>query len=115
MNTGKLAEAAAAGVPDALKGETLICACVAKSGVAADEALTAELKDAVVRGLGPAFRPREVIFVSDLPKTRNMKVMRRVVRAIYEGRDPGDLAALVNPEAVDELRRVVPGAIDPTA
>lgn len=36
--------------------------------------------------------------------------MRRVVRAIYEGRDPGDLAALINPEIVDELRRVVPGA-----
>ncbi len=104
MNTGKLVEAAAAGVPDALKGETVICACVPKSDVVADEHLAAHLCDSVVKGLGAAFRPRQVFFVSDLPKTRNMKVMRRVVRALYEGKDPGDLAALVNPEAVAELR-----------
>lgn len=104
MNTGKLAEAAAVGVPDALKGETLICACVPKPDVVADEHLAAHLRDSVVKGLGAAFRPRQVVFVSDLPKTRNMKVMRRVVRAVYEGKDPGDLAALVNPEAVAELR-----------
>ncbi len=115
MATGRVAEAAASAAADPVKGETVICACVAKPGVAAGEALAAELKDAVVRGLGPAFRPREVFFVSEIPKTRNMKVMRRVMRAVYEGRDPGDLAALINPEAVDELRRVVPGAIDPTA
>ena len=110
MATGRVAEAAASAAVDSIKGETVICACVAKPGIAAGEALATELKDSVVRGLGPAFRPREVIFVSELPKTRNMKVMRRVVRAIYEGRDPGDLAALINPEVVDELRRVVPGA-----
>jgi acetyl-CoA synthetase len=45
-----------------------------------------------------------VLLVSDLPKTRNMKVMRRVVRAVFEGREPGDLSALVNPDAVHELR-----------
>ncbi len=100
----EIAEAAAAGVPDPLKGETLICACVPKPDVVADEHLAAHLRDSVVKGLGAAFRPRQVIFVSDLPKTRNMKVMRRVVRAVYEGKDPGDLAALVNPEAVAELR-----------
>jgi acetyl-CoA synthetase len=65
------------------------------------------LRDAVVRGLGPAFRPRDIIFVSELPKTRSMKVMRRVVRALYEGKDPGDLASLVNPSAVEEFRRAV--------
>jgi acetyl-CoA synthetase len=58
----------------------------------------------VVKALGPAFRPAVILFVRDLPKTRSMKVMRRVVRAVYEGRDAGDLASLVNPGAVDELR-----------
>jgi acetyl-CoA synthetase len=61
----------------------------------------------VVKGLSPAFRPRAVLFVRELPKTRSLKVMRRVVRAVFEGRDPGDLASLVNPSAVDELRAVV--------
>ena len=45
-----------------------------------------------------------VLLVSDLPKTRNMKIMRRVVRAVYRGESPGDLSALVNPEAVAELQ-----------
>jgi acetyl-CoA synthetase len=49
------------------------------------------------------------VFVSDLPKTRNMKTMRRVVRAAITGDPAGDLTALVNPEAVDELRRAVAG------
>ena len=54
--------------------------------------------------LGRSYRPRDILFVSDLPKTRNMKIMRRVIRAIYSGNDPGDLASLFNPEAVDSLR-----------
>jgi len=45
-----------------------------------------------------------VVLVSDLPKTRNMKIMRRVVRAIYKGDSPGDMSSLVNPEAVAELQ-----------
>ena len=62
---------------------------------------------AVVAALGPAFRPKDVVFVDDLPKTRSMKVMRRVVRAVYEGKDPGDLASLVNPPALEDLRAAV--------
>lgn len=107
METGMVEESAAMATTDDLKGEAVICACVPKSGVEADANLATELREAVVRGLGPAFRPRDLIFVSELPKTRSMKVMRRVVRALYEGRDPGDLASLVNPSAVEELRRVV--------
>ncbi len=109
METGKLAEAAATAAFDALKGEAVICVCVPTPGIKADANLGAELREAVVRGLGPAFRPRDVLFVSDLPKTRSMKVMRRVLRAVYEGKDPGDLASLVNPAALDELRGIVNG------
>jgi acetyl-CoA synthetase len=67
--------------------------------------LKTELSQAVVHGLGVAFRPRDVRFVSDLPKTRNLKIMRRVIRAAYLGEDPGDLSALENPQAVEEIRR----------
>lgn len=104
MATGRLAEAAAIGVPDRIKGSALVLVCSLKSGTQAGEALRAELSQAVVHGLGVAFRPRDVCFVSDLPKTRNMKIMRRVIRAAYLGEDAGDLSSLVNPEAVAELR-----------
>jgi acetyl-CoA synthetase len=101
--TGKVSEAAVVGVPDELKGATLVCVCVAMPGIPADAALEAELSQAVVHGMGASYRPRQVLLVSDLPKTRNMKIMRRVVRAILRGESPGDLSALVNPETVAEL------------
>ena len=104
MSTGKLAEAAAIGVPDRIKGSALVLVCSLKPGVNGDAALRTELSQAVVHGLGVAFRPKDVRFVSDLPKTRNLKIMRRVIRAAYLGEDAGDLSALVNPEAVAELR-----------
>lgn len=107
MATGSLAEAAAIGVPDPIKGSALVLVCSLRPGVAESAALRAELSQAVVQGLGVAFRPKDVRFVSDLPKTRNLKIMRRVIRAAVLGEDAGDLSALVNPEAVAELRAQV--------
>lgn len=104
MATGSIAEAAAIGVPDRIKGSALVLVVSLKPGVDANETLRAELSQAVVHGLGVAFRPKDVCFMSDLPKTRNLKIMRRVIRAAYLGEDAGDLTALVNPEAVAELR-----------
>ena len=74
-------------------------------GVVADEALRQRLSKAVVDGMGTSYRPKSVVFADELPKTRNLKVMRRVVRAVYQGGDPGDLSALVNPQAVEDLRQ----------
>ena len=102
--TGKVSEAAVIGVPDEIKGSAIVCVCVPMPGVAADAALKAELSQAVVHGMGASYRPRQVLLVSDLPKTRNMKIMRRVVRALYKGDSPGDLSSLVNPETVAELQ-----------
>ncbi|MCP5368593.1 MAG: AMP-binding protein [Hyphomicrobiales bacterium] len=106
METGLVAEAAATATTDPVKGEAVLCVCVPRPDRPADAAVAEDLRAAVVASLGPAFRPKDVVFVSDLPKTRSMKVMRRVIRAVYEGRDPGDLASLVNPESVAELARV---------
>ena len=105
METGKVSETAVIGVPDAMKGSAIVCVCVPMPKVAPDDALARELTQAVVAGMGASYRPRHVIFAKELPKTRNMKIMRRVVRAAYENRDPGDLSALVNPETVEDLRR----------
>jgi acetyl-CoA synthetase len=104
MATGRLAEAAAIGVPDPIKGTTLVLVCVPKPGVAADAALEAQLERAVTHGLGTPFRPKAVLLVADLPKTRNLKIMRRVIRAAVLGEDPGDLSSLVNPGSIAGIR-----------
>jgi len=100
-------EAAAIGVPDELKGQALVCFCVLGSSVVPGTALVDELKALVAAKLGKPLRPERIEFVADLPKTRNAKVMRRVIRAAYLGQPLGDLSALENPQAVDEVRRLV--------
>ena len=97
-------EAAAVGIPDASKGQALVCFCVLRPKHAASDTLADELKHLVSDRLGKPLRPHAVEFVRELPKTRNAKVMRRVIRAVYLNEDPGDLTALENPQAVDEIR-----------
>jgi len=98
-------EAAAIGVPDAIKGQVVVAFVVLHPGFQPDEALRAELKAQVAREMGKPLAPKAVRFVSDIPKTRNAKVMRRVIRAAYLGEPAGDLSALVNPGAVEEIER----------
>jgi acetyl-CoA synthetase len=95
-----IVEAAAIGIPDAMKGQALVCFCVVASGRTADAALADELRALVAGRLGKPLRPEAIEFVPDLPKTRNAKVMRRVIRAAYLGESPGDLSSLENPAAV---------------
>jgi acetyl-CoA synthetase len=100
---GAVAEAAAIGVPDELKGEVLVCFVVLRAGQEASAELADELKDVVASALGKPLRPRTVEFVPDLPKTRNAKILRRVVKAVYLGLEPGDLSSLENPAAVEAI------------
>jgi acetyl-CoA synthetase len=101
----QVSEAAAIGVPDSIKGEALICFCVLKKDTNGDLSLAAELKKDVGRDLGKALAPRDVVFVADIPKTRNAKVMRRIVRAAYLGENLGDTSALENPASLEEIKR----------
>jgi acetyl-CoA synthetase len=96
-------EAAAIGVPDEVKGSSLVVFCVLSPGYSPSPELRAELQALVVTSLGKPLAPRSVLFVSDLPKTRNAKVLRRVIRAAYLGKDPGDTTSLVNPQSVEEI------------
>jgi acetyl-CoA synthetase len=102
----KVSEAAAVGVPDSIKGEALVCFCVLKKDVNGDVDLAAELIRNVAHDLGKALAPRDVLFVADIPKTRNAKVMRRVVRAAYIGEKLGDTSALENPASLEEIKRL---------
>jgi acetyl-CoA synthetase len=96
-------EAAAIGIPDALKGEKIVVLAILRPGVAGGPGVEAEISDLVVRDLGKTCRPAAVVAVSDLPRTRSGKIMRRVARAAYLHTEPGDLSALENPAAVDAI------------
>jgi acetyl-CoA synthetase len=95
-----VAESAAIGVPDELKGEVLVCFVVLRANRQASDQLAAELSDLVATALGKPLRPKAVHFVGDLPRTRNAKILRRVVKSVYIGQDPGDLSSLENPSAL---------------
>ena len=98
-------ESAAIGVPHEVKGSQLVMFVVLKKGVEASDALRKELRDMIVAEMGKPLAPKAILFVSDLPKTRNAKVMRRMIRSAYLGQNLGDTSSLVNPEAVEEIRR----------
>jgi len=111
----QVTEAAVIGVPDEMKGTAMVAFCVlngsagilpaAQAEAGRMPALQLELKELVARDMGKPLAPSKIHFVSALPKTRNAKVMRRVIRAAYLGEDPGDLSALEDPTIVDEIRK----------
>jgi len=96
-------ESAVVGVPDATKGEAVWCFVVAPGADGGDD-LPSELADLVARELGRPFRPSRVVLVDALPKTRSAKILRRAVRAVAAGEDPGDMSSAENPQALDAIR-----------
>ena len=105
IETGHVLEAAAVGVPHDIKGTGIVCFVVLGPGVERTDELARELEQAVVDRLGKVDRPERIEFVPDLPKTRSAKILRRMVRAVYLGEEPGDLASVQNPEALDGIPR----------
>lgn len=99
-----VSESAVVGVPDDTKGEAVWCFVVAPD---ASDDLAAELSELVARELGRPFKPSRVLIVDALPKTRSAKIIRRAVRAVAMGEDPGDMASAENPESLDGLREAV--------
>src|SRR5712691_2831793 len=98
-------EAAAIGVPHELKGEVVVVFAVLRPGYDATAELARDVQEKIAQVLGKPLRPEGVRFVSQLPKTRNAKILRRVIRAAYLGKsDLGDLSSLENPAAVEEIR-----------
>ena len=95
-----VAESGVIGVPHEVKGEAIVCFVVLRPGQEANEPLRRELAERVAASMGKALKPEKVLFTRDLPKTRSAKIMRRVIRATYLGKEPGDLSSLENPAAV---------------
>ena len=98
-------EAADIGVPHEVKGMALVVFAVLRPGLSPTESLRQKLQKMIVDAMGKPLAPKAILFVSDLPKTRNAKVMRRMIRSAYLGQDPGDTSSLVNPEAVEEIKK----------
>ena len=101
VKSGKAKEVAAVGIPDKNKGSKIILSIVPAENNDQKESF---FEDLVIKDLGKSFKPDKVIFVKDLPKTRNMKIMRRVIKSCLANQDPGDLSTLLNPESVEEIR-----------
>ena len=89
-----VAEAAAIGKPDVVKGEVIKVFVTLKPGHTASETLTRELIEHVRRELGPIAAPAELEYTTALPKTRSGKILRRVLKAHEQGIDPGDLTTI---------------------
>jgi acetyl-CoA synthetase len=89
-----VAEAAAIGVPDKLKGETIKCFVQCRAGHTPSEALAATLVEHVRRELGPIATPSAIEFVAGLPKTRSGKILRRFLKAKEMGIDAGDVSTM---------------------
>ncbi len=100
-------ESGVVGVPDEVKGEVPWAFCVLAPGADGSDDLAAELRSLVGAELGRSYEPRRVVFVSALPKTRSAKIVRRSIRALVVGEDPGDLSSLEDPNVLSELARTL--------
>ena len=101
IKSGKAKEVAAVGIPDENKGSKIILSIVLLEN---SEEKESYFENLVINDLGKSFKPDKIIFVKDLPKTRNMKIMRRVIKSCLAKEDPGDISTLLNPESVEEIR-----------
>ncbi|MCA0983138.1 AMP-binding protein [Halobacillus yeomjeoni] len=99
-------ESGVIGVPHDVKGEEAVGFIVLKPGFSESEELMEEIKHHLNQKLGKALAPKKVFVVDDLPKTRNAKVMRRAIKSAYLNKDSGDLSALENPEAVQQIQKL---------
>lgn len=102
-----VAEAAAIGVPDALRGEALVVLITLRNGHTPSEEMRQEIESTIVTHLGKSLKPQAVKFVTELPHTRNGKMLRRLVRQSYLGEPPGDLSSLENPSALEAVASAI--------
>ena len=99
-----VAEAAVVGATDETTGQAIVGYVILRGTYAASPELAEEVRGHVATKLGPIARPRAVVLVPDLPKTRSGKIMRRLLRDVAEGRDLGDTTTLADSGVVDEIR-----------
>ena len=100
-----VAEAAVVGATDPVTGQAIVGYVILRAGVDGTAELVEEVRQHVAAKIGPTARPKAVMVVPDLPKTRSGKIMRRLLRDVAEGRDLGDTTTLADATVVEEIRR----------
>jgi acetyl-CoA synthetase len=103
----EVVEAAVVPASDQIKGKVPDLYIALKHGIAPSKALSERISRAVVDEIGAIARPRMVLIVPDMPKTRSGKIMRRVLAAISNNQDAGDISTLANPEVVEQIREEI--------
>ena len=106
LTVGEVAEAAAVPVVDDIRGRAVEMYIAVKPGVDA-AGMEAKVTGAIETEIGKIARPKNVWIVPDMPKTRSGKIMRRVIAAVSNFTDVGDVTTLANPEVVEVIRRQV--------
>jgi acetyl-CoA synthetase len=109
MNANEVAEAAVVPVAHEVKGKEPDLYVSLKPGFEASDELAKKISDQVCSDIGKIARPRKVWIVPDMPKTRSGKIMRRVLGAISNKGDVGNIMTLANPEIVEEIQKMVQG------
>jgi acetyl-CoA synthetase len=100
-----VAEAAVVAVSDELTGQSVVAYVTLCAGVSAEPALKDALRQHVAERIGKLARPKRIIWADDVPKTRSGKIMRRLLRDIAEGRNPGDATTLRDPSVLATLQQ----------
>ncbi|MFM1917653.1 MAG: hypothetical protein RJB01_1168, partial [Actinomycetota bacterium] len=99
----KVAEAAVVGANDETTGQGIVAFVILRGGVEDGEGLVKELRDHVSHEIGPIAKPRQIMVVAELPKTRSGKIMRRLLRDVAENRDLGDATTLADPTVMNMI------------
>ena len=96
-----VAEAAVVGANDETTGQAIVAFVILRAGAEDGDHLVARLRDHVAREIGPIAKPRQIMIVADLPKTRSGKIMRRLLRDVAEHRTLGDATTLADPTVMN--------------
>ncbi|MEU1205464.1 acetate--CoA ligase [Nocardia sp. NPDC005825] len=115
----KVAESAVVGATDAVTGQAVVAYVILRDSAfdevgdngVDDAELVRELSDHVRTKIGPIAKPRQILIVEGLPKTRSGKIVRRLLRDIAEGRDVGDTQTLADPSVMDSIVSVHAGDV----
>jgi acetyl-CoA synthetase len=110
LTVPEVAEAAAVPVIDDIRGRAVEVYVSLKPGYEANQEMVGKVTRSVETEIGKIARPKNVWIVSDMPKTRSGKIMRRVIAAVSNFTDTGDVTTLANPEIVDDIRHQVQAA-----
>jgi acetyl-CoA synthetase len=109
VSHSSVAEAAVVGATDPTTGQAIVAFVILRGG-AADDDIARVLRDHVTRQIGPIAKPRQIMVVSELPKTRSGKIMRRLLRDVAENRQLGDVTTLTDSSVMDLIRDKLPSA-----